>query len=76
MRRIRSDHPNYELRNAAVRVARKERPCDEFNCPRQKGRRLLRGMDAILRGDSYAYISTGIASCDLHWSPEDVVNAE
>jgi hypothetical protein len=65
-RRIREDHPNYELRGAEVRKARLRRPCDSIVCARNKV--------WIEEGQDYAYVSTGLAFCDYtHWGPEDVV---
>lgn len=79
MRRIR-DHESveYELRGAHVRTARKARHCDLPNCYlTAQGRMVLeRDFLAIQPGHTYAYINTGIAVCDAHFQPEDVVNAE
>lgn len=65
-RRIREDFEDpYELRNAEVRVARLERPCDHPLCGKHDVR--------IGVGDEYAYVNTGLAFCDFHYRKEDVV---
>ena len=63
MRRIRADHPEFELRNALVYTARKDRPCD------------IHGCGATIRaGLTYALINTGVAACNRHWEPADIVD--
>lgn len=65
---IRRDHPDYELRGAEVRRARKARPCDSPLCARH---------DIVIGvGEEYAYINTGIAFCDFHYGRHDVVDAD
>ena len=65
MRRIRDTFEDFELRRAKVYTARKNRPCDVYDC------------DILITvGTDYALVSTGIARCNLHFQPEDVVNAE
>ena len=65
-RRIRNDDSvEYELRKAEVYRASKDYPCDLHGC----------GMD-ISKGEDFARINTGIRVCNLHFQPEDVVNAE
>lgn len=62
MRRIREDHPDFELKRAKVYKARKRRPCDVYDCRRY-----------VEQGENYALISTGIARCSDHFLPTDVV---
>lgn len=62
MRRIRADIETYELRNALVYTARKDRPCDVHGCG-----------STIRAGITYALINTGIAACNQHWEPADIV---
>ena len=64
MRRIREDHPDFELRRAVVRVARKNYPCDDHMCAYVG--------EQVYRGDLYAFVSTGLRFCDTHFTPDDV----
>ena len=63
MRRLRPDIDTYELRNALVYTARKDRPCD------------INGCGATIRaGLTYALINTGVDACNRHWEPADIVD--
>jgi hypothetical protein len=60
-RRLRDDLPEYELRNARVRTARKPTDCVFCQHP-------------ILVGDTYARITeTRLPVCQLHFTPDDIV---
>jgi hypothetical protein len=59
--RLRSDLPEYELRNARIRTARKPTECVFCQHP-------------ILVGDTYARITeTRLPVCGLHFTLADVV---
>lgn len=61
MTRLPLTYPDYELRGAAIRCARKPRPCDWYGCGA-----------TIDAGTRYAYVSTGLAFCAAHWTyPEE-----
>jgi hypothetical protein len=68
-RRIRNDHPNYELRNARVRVARKEYECAWcYSSARD-------AFAPILSGETYARISeTRLPVCSAHFDESDIVS--
>lgn len=60
-RRLRMDLPEYELRNARVRTARKPTECVFCQHP-------------ILVGDTYARITeTRLPVCGLHFTLSDIV---
>lgn len=65
-KRIRMDHPWYELRGAHVRVSRSVRDCDMSEHADWQG--------AIQAGDTYAWMSHGLNVCAQHFSTEDVEN--
>ena len=70
-RRIRGDHPNYELRYARFRVARKE-----YECAWCSGYEMLEGgWSKIRRRDTYARISeTRLPVCSAHFDESDIVS--
>jgi len=69
-RRIRGDHPNFELRHARVRVARKRYECVWCYV---RGERVENC--AIGRGETYARISeTRLPVCSAHFSESDIVS--
>jgi len=65
---IKKDCEWYELRGAEVRVARHTRDCDMAE--HKDG-----WQGAIQRGDTYAWMSHGLAVCRQHFSDEDVTDA-
>jgi hypothetical protein len=72
-RRLRGDLEAYEMRGAAIRVARKAYLCDEFGCERALTAAIMRPeVRRIQPGDQYAHISTGLKICALHYLPTDV----
>ena len=86
-KRIRRDHPNYELRHARVRVARRTYEC--VWCPqkpylpdvrRMQGSRgvAVAGLNCeILVGDVYARISeTRLPVCSAHFTLDDITETD
>jgi hypothetical protein len=70
-RRIRADHPNYELRHARVRVARKEYECALCVTHLHGGGTLT---EIIQCGEVYARISeTRLPVCGIHFTEDDIV---
>lgn len=66
-RRIRADHPNHELRNARVRVARKVYECAW--CSAEAGVFI-----PVYRHMDYARISeTRLPVCGVHFTEADIV---
>lgn len=57
MTRLPLDYPDYELRNAAIRQARKPWLCDHPCCGA-----------TIDVGERFAYVSTGLRFCAAHWT--------
>jgi hypothetical protein len=65
-KRIRRDHPNFELRHARVRVARKNYDCVYCSEP-----------EAVKVGEWYARISeVRTAVCAWHFLPSDIVETD
>lgn len=77
-RRIRDDHPNYELRDARVRVARKTYECAWCWAQWREGPNLVtRTVASIHRGDTYARISeTRLPVCQAHFTSDDIVEVD
>lgn len=76
MRRIRADVPEYEMRNAVVRVATKPYFCDHFGCEPRTGWGSVSAKPEERRiqpGDQYAYLSHGLKICARHYEASDVV---
>lgn len=64
MKRIKQDVDDYEMRRAKVQRARKNYPCDDPACASHHV--------YIIRGDIYAFVSTGQRYCSFHFAPTDV----
>lgn len=72
MRRLRADHEEYELRRAVIRVASKPFPCDMGGCESHPFDAFDPSSWRIQPGTEYAYISTGLKLCPVHWLASDV----
>ena len=71
-KRLRKDIESYELRGAEVRVAKAEYLCDCFGCPNQPVRGGVPIGYAIPKGTRYAYVSTGLKICPVHFTDDEV----
>jgi len=73
-KRIRRDHPNYELRHARVRVARDEYECVWCVTPLDGGGYLT---EVIPIGATYARISeTRLPVCSAHFTLTDIAETD
>lgn len=76
-RRIRDDHPNYELRDARVRVARKTYYCAWCVVRRVNGMAVESMPKGIYSGDTYARTSeTRLPVCAAHFTSDDIVEVD